>query len=145
MLVGLGLRAIRTALLEGRAGTPRAHAHHGAEHSHAGPHPHVHLGRHTLALRPLLVGLVHGLAGSGALTALVMASLPGTAERLAYIALFGFGSVLGMGLLSGLAGWPLQRLATRPRAARALAGATGLLSTTLGAFWGWPLLGRLFG
>ena len=86
---------------------------------------------------------MHGLAGSGALTALVLASLPGTSARLLYVALFGAGSVLGMGLLSGLAGWPLARLGRRPAAARVLAGATGLLSIGLGIAWGWPLIGRL--
>ena len=46
-----------------------------------GAAPHVHVGRWTLARRPLLVGAVHGLAGSGALTALVLATLPSTAAR----------------------------------------------------------------
>ena len=39
--------------------------------------------------RPLLVGAVHGLAGSGALTRLLLATWPSTASRVAYIALFG--------------------------------------------------------
>jgi hypothetical protein len=51
--------------------------------------------------------------------------------------------VVGMGLLSGLAGWPLARLSRKPAAVRALAAATGLLSIALGVGWGWPLLARL--
>jgi hypothetical protein len=89
------------------------------------------------------VGILHGLAGSGALTALVLASLPTTAARLWYVALFGVGSIAGMALLSGLAGWPLARLGRRPGAARILSGATGAFSIVLAVLWGWPLLDRL--
>jgi hypothetical protein len=143
MLLALGVRALARAAREGSAGPSTLHAHGVDHHQHRAPHGHVHLGRWTLAWRPLLVGIVHGLAGSGALTALVLASLQSTAARLSYVALFGAGSVVGMGLLSGLAGWPLARMGRRPAAARALAGVTGLLSIALGLAWGWPLLGRL--
>ncbi|HKE20669.1 MAG TPA: hypothetical protein VKB80_37600, partial [Kofleriaceae bacterium] len=104
MLIGLGLRAIRRALVEGRNGVPTEHEHGAHRHSHEGPAGHVHVGGWTLATRPLLIGLVHGLAGSGALTALVVADLPDVPSRLIYIVLFGFGSVVGMASLSGLAG-----------------------------------------
>ena len=76
---------------------------------HRGRPAHIHIGAWTLARRPLLVGAVHGLAGSGALTALVLTTLPTTAARLTYMALFGLGSTLGMAALSGLLGWPLAR------------------------------------
>ncbi|MDB4968765.1 MAG: Nickel transporter UreH [Myxococcales bacterium] len=90
--------------------------------------------------RSLVVGLVHGLAGSGALTALVMATLPTTAQRLGYIALFGLGSVVGMALLSSLAGWPLERLQGR---LGWLSAAAGLVAAGVGVAWGWPILVRL--
>jgi high-affinity nickel-transport protein len=143
MLLVLGTRAVAKALREGRAGPSIAHAHGPDRHRHHAGGAHVHLGSWTLALRPLLVGIVHGLAGSGALTALALASMPGTAARLWYVALFGLGSVAGMGLLSGLAGWPLLQLSRKPAAVRGLAAATGVLSIALGVAWGWPLLGRL--
>jgi len=101
---------------------------------------HVHFLRGTPAKRPLLVGVVHGLAGSGALTALALAQLPTASLRLVTIALFGCGSVLGMAVLSGLAGWPLARIGARPRAQRALSLATGSLSAGLGLFWGYPFV-----
>ena len=82
--------------------------------------------------------MVHGLAGSGALTALVLASLQSTAARLAYIVFFGLGSVAGMALLSGLAGWPLARIG--PRMAHVLSVVTGIVSVGLGVLWGLPLL-----
>jgi ABC-type nickel/cobalt efflux system permease component RcnA len=94
-----------------------------------------------LAARSLLVGLVHGLAGSGALTTLVVAELPTTATRVAYVALFGIGSIVGMSLLSGLAGWPLMRLGRSRRAASSLAMAAGALSVAFGVVWGARLCG----
>ena len=110
MLVGLGGRAIRQAAARAPAGPTHVHQHGHVVHRHAGVPAHVHVGRWTLARRPLLVGAVHGLAGSGALTALVLTTLPTTAARITYISLFGLGSTLGMAVLSGVLGWPLARL-----------------------------------
>ena len=143
MLLGLGTRALARAVREGGSGPSTIHAHGADRHQHRGPAGHVHLGPWTLSWRPLLVGILHGLAGSGALTALVLASLPTTAARLWYVALFGIGSIAGMAVLSGLAGWLLARLGRRPGAARILSGATGAFSIVLGVAWGWPLLDRL--
>jgi ABC-type nickel/cobalt efflux system permease component RcnA len=141
MLLALGARALARA--EGSAGPRKLHAHGGTRHEHEASAGHVHLGRWTLAGRPLVVGIVHGLAGSGALTAVALASLPSSGARLAYVALFGFGSILGMAALSGLVGWPLAHFGRRPAAARALAASTGLFSIGLGVFWGWPLAARI--
>lgn len=136
MVTGLGLRAVLRALAEGRAGAEHTHEHGGLTHTHTAPAQHLHLSRWTLATRPLLIGLLHGLAGSGALTALVLAELPTAAARLTYIALFGAGSVVGMALLTGLAGVPMTKLARAPRLAAGLLLATGLMSTGIGAWWG---------
>jgi hypothetical protein len=143
MLVGLGGRAVAVALKQGRVGPARVHHHGRTVHNHAGAAPHVHVGRWTLARRPLLVGAVHGLAGSGALTALVLATLPSTAARLVYMALFGVGSTLGMAALSGLMGWPLARLGANPALVRAVSLAVGCGSIALGLAWGYPLTSRL--
>ncbi len=72
MLVALGFRAIVHAARQGAEGPTRVHRHGRLVHSHAGVPAHVHIGVWTLARRPLLIGVVHGLAGSGALTALVL-------------------------------------------------------------------------
>src|SRR5262249_49413748 len=82
MLVSLGLRAVRNAVREGGEGPARLHHHGVFVHAHSGGPAHVHIGRWTLARRPLIIGAIHGLAGSGALTALVLATLPSTAARL---------------------------------------------------------------
>jgi len=143
MLLALGTRALARAVREGASGPSTVHAHGTDRHEHRGPERHVHLGPWTLSWRPLLVGIVHGLAGSGALTALVLASLPTTSARLWYVALFGAGSIAGMAILSGLAGWPLARIGRRPGAARILSGATGVFSIVLAVAWAWPLVGRI--
>jgi hypothetical protein len=140
MLVVLGLRAIGQAARQGPSGPARVHRHGWVVHHHPGVPAHVHIGGWTLARRPLLIGVVHGLAGSGALTALVLATLPSTAARLTYMALFGLGSTAGMAALSGLLGWPLARFGTHHSVARGVTLLVGCLSTALGVFWGWRLL-----
>lgn len=143
MLVGLGLRAMYLAARQGPAGPSRVHHHGHRVHVHPGAPAHIHIGAWTLARRPLLIGAVHGLAGSGALTALVLATLPTTAARLTYMMVFGLGSTLGMAMLSGVLGWPLARLGAHRRVARAMSLAVGCVSTALGLFWGYPLVGRI--
>jgi len=135
VITGLGLRSLHKAWALGRSGPAHLHAHGALAHVHQGPEAHVHLPGVTLATRPLLVGLLHGLAGSGALTALVLARLEGAPSRLAYVALFSLGSVAGMGLLTSLAGLSLERL-RHPRTELALLLLAGLLAVGTGGWWG---------
>jgi ABC-type nickel/cobalt efflux system permease component RcnA len=141
MLVGLGTRAIVRAVRDGRSGAVSPHSHGGQRHVHAAPDGgHVHLGETPLAWRPLAIGVIHGLAGSGGLTALVFAELPSDAARVVYIALFGAGSIAGMALASGLAGASLARVTRGPETMRRLGAAAGLLSIVVGVAWGAPLV-----
>jgi high-affinity nickel-transport protein len=135
MLIGFGVRAFFQAA---SGALPRR------THTHARPATSrlVDVDRWTLA-RPLLVGAVHGLAGSGALTALVVATLPSTTTRLGYLALFGIGSTLGMVALSGLLGWQIARMGSERSVVRVFSLAVGCVSTVLGLFWGYPLLSQL--
>jgi hypothetical protein len=145
MLIGLGLRAIYLAARQGAAGPAHIHHHGVTVHVHQGVPAHIHIGAWTLARRPLLVGAVHGLAGSGALTALVLTTLPSTTARLTYMVVFGLGSTLGMAALSGLLGWPLARAGRNRRLAQALSLTVGCASTALGLVWGYPLAGKVLG
>lgn len=115
MLVGLGAHVLW------RLWRDRVHFHrhghgdgtvHFHAHSHAGEiAPHVraaHAHEHGFRWRTLLVGLMHGMAGSAALLVLTVsqqASSP--AVGLGYVALFGIGSMIGMGALSTLIAVPL--------------------------------------
>ena len=143
MLIALGVRAVLQAVRQGSDGPERLHRHGPVVHSHAGVASHLHVGHWTLARRPLLIGAVHGLAGSGALTALVLATLPTTASQLSYMALFGLGSTFGMAALSGLLGWPLARFGTHHLVARVVTLAVGCTSTLLGLWWGHAAFARL--
>jgi hypothetical protein len=141
MLVGLGLRAIYLASRQGPAGPVHIHHHGTRVHVHEGAPAHIHIGAWTLARRPLVVGAIHGLAGSGALTALVLTTLPSTAARITYMAVFGLGSTLGMAALSGLLGWPLAHVGQHRGLARAVSLTVGCVSTGLGIFYGSRVLG----
>ncbi|MGE0451176.1 MAG: hypothetical protein AB7Q29_16510 [Vicinamibacterales bacterium] len=143
MLIALGTRTVLQAAMLGRSGPSRLHRHGLVVHSHSGMPAHVHIGAWTLARRPLIVGAIHGLAGSGALTALVLTTLPTTAARIAYMALFGLGSTLGMAMLSGLLGWPLARLGGNAWVMRTVSLAVGAMSVVLGVVWGYPFVAGL--
>jgi hypothetical protein len=101
------------------------------------------VGPWTLARRPLVVGAIHGLAGSGALTALVLTTLPTTAARLTYMLLFGLGSTAGMAALSSLLGWPIARLQAHSGIARGVSALVGCVSIALGLAWGYPYVAHL--
>lgn len=136
MLVMLGCDVLRRLIRY------RVHAH---AHSHAGGATHLHAHSHAhqsghhhphaepLGMRALLVGLMHGLAGSAALVLLVLASVENIATGLLYIVLFGFGSVLGMALLSVAVSLPLRhsaRFLVRFRVV--LEGTVGIITAGLG-------------
>lgn len=140
MLVALGVSAL-LKLLNG--GTLHLHAHRHGRHTHL--HPHLHDGhpereRHThhgyrLSARPVLVGMVHGLAGSAALMLLVLSTIPSPGVGLAYIFVFGVGSIGGMMLMSALVGLPLRLTARRfTRVNATLRGLAGCFSLLFGVF-----------
>src|SRR6202011_1279512 len=93
-------------------GTVHIHAH-----SHAGetvPHARAaHAHAHSFRWRTLLVGLMHGMAGSAALLVLAISQASSPAVGLGYVALFGIGSMIGMGVLSTLIAVPLALSARR--------------------------------
>jgi high-affinity nickel-transport protein len=61
-------------------------------------------------LRPLLVGTVHGLAGSAAVALLVLATIRNTLPALAYLTVFGVGTILGMVLATVVIAAPAMKL-----------------------------------
>lgn len=86
-------------------------------------------------VRPLAIGVVHGLAGSGALTALAVAAMSSRAAALAYIIAFAIGSIAGMAGVSGVVGASLGGVVSRPRARAALLASAGALSVVVGLAW----------
>ena len=78
-----------------------AHAHATASphfhlHSHASDDGHAHTHATVDARRSLGFGIAHGLAGSGAIAALLVAAAPDTSARIAYFVAFGVGTIIGM-------------------------------------------------
>jgi hypothetical protein len=140
MLVALGVNALRKLA---RGGHLHLHVHQHGGRAHVHPHihdrepetdPHTHHGFGP-GMRPLLVGMVHGLAGSAALMLLVLSTLSSPLVGLAYIAVFGIGSIGGMMLMSALVSLPLYLTATRfTRANLAMRGLAGLFSLSFGLF-----------
>ena len=103
-----------------------AHAHAPGSRHDADPHHHRHAKR--LPLRSLLVGMVHGMAGSAALIVFALGSVSSVWEGLAYIAVFGLGSVIGMTALAVVISLPLRW------SARSLTWAHNGLTAVLGIF-----------
>jgi hypothetical protein len=132
VLVGLGVHAIRRALATKSDGANRADriAHARRESARGSLHPRHHA-------RPVLVGVVHGLAGSGALATLAMARLPSLGHGLTFMVLYSLGAMVGMTLLAMAAGRPIAKLAERPTGIATLLSLTGALSVGLGTFWGY--------
>jgi high-affinity nickel-transport protein len=86
-------------------------------------------------LRPLLIGLVHGLAGSAAVALLVLALIKNPWWAVAYLVLFGIGTIAGMMLITAATGAMLAYASARSsRAERYLRVASGLLSLGFGLF-----------
>ena len=116
MIIGLGSSALWGALRNRSDVHVHQHTHDGISHVHVHFHDRatqhdrasvVH--SHTvsrLGLKPMIVGTVHGLAGSGALTLLVMTQIRSSWIGFLYLSVFGLGSIVGMLLMSGLIGLP---------------------------------------
>lgn len=141
MLVVLGSRAIVKSLRAWKLHRHR-HTHDGSTHTHLhlhhgnDAHRHRHLIR--LSARPFLVGMVHGMAGSAALTLLVLATIPSAVAGLVYIAIFGIGSVGGMLVMSSVISLPFVFTRNRFNAlSEGLQVAVGLLSLSFGLFLVW--------
>ena len=110
-------------------------------HSHAGqkgPHEkltHDHEHAKKLPWRTLLVGMVHGMAGSAALLVLTAQTVSSPIVGLGYVILFGIGSILGMVALSAIIAIPLSYSSKMLTwANRGIQGSVGIWTMILGAY-----------
>ena len=148
------IRGFRPAV-GGGAGSLHAHLHSHGDYVHhhpsgAGSEQHGHRDDETpvawldrqlgglgvyQVLRPLAVGLVHGLAGSAAVALLVLALIKNPWWAMAYLVLFGLGTIAGMMLITATIGAALAYASRRSsRVERYLRFASGLLSLGFGLF-----------
>jgi len=117
------------------------HRHEAAPHDAPESHQHAHP-REALPVRALAVGLVHGLAGSAALFLLTLQTVGSFWPGLAYIALFGLGSILGMAGLSAVVAVPMRAAARRvTRAQGAIEAVVGVATVAVAIRVIWALLG----
>ena len=144
MLVLLGFMNVHSFL---RSMPTAEHAHdHAHVHSHTGERALVHADRLLKktslyqALRPLIVGIVHGLAGSAAVALLVLATIRNAQWAVAYLLVFGLGTIGGMMLITMSIASTFRLVGSSPKFFRRLTVATGLLSLGFGLLVAWQIL-----
>lgn len=135
MLVLLGLTGARRALAAARSsrgGGGAAGPRHG--HRHGEP-----AADRRGWLRPVGVGLVHGLAGSAALALAVLATVGDRALATAYLGVFCVGTILGMSLVTAALSTPIAVASRRlaPSVLHHVALAAGVLSVGFGLWLGY--------
>jgi ABC-type nickel/cobalt efflux system permease component RcnA len=155
MLIVLGLMNIAGFLRSGdAAAAAHSHAHSHGDYVHTHPHQHAPerhghnsdqtplalldraFGRLSLYnyLRPLVVGIVHGLAGSAAVALLVLTTIHNSYWAIAYLLVFGIGTIAGMMLITMSLASTFHLFARSHRFARGLAMASGIVSLAFGIF-----------
>ncbi len=146
------IRGLRPLAGAGPGHAP-SHSHGGFVHSHmpgsaSGQHGHGNDQTPAVAwldrrlgglsayqvLRPLLIGLVHGLAGSAAVALMVLALIKNPWWAIAYLVLFGIGTIAGMMLITAAIGGVLVYASRRSYRIERLRVAAGLLSIGFGLF-----------
>lgn len=145
MIIGLG------GLLLWRANQPlslhtHTHSHDDKTHTHVHVHGqnqeiHTHLHLRNSLRKAFSVGVVHGVAGSAALTLTVMTTMPSPLLGLLYIAIFGAGTIAGMFVMSTLVSVPFILLAQRAAHWHTrIKVCAGVFSMGFGSILAWSLL-----
>jgi ABC-type nickel/cobalt efflux system permease component RcnA len=116
--------------LHRRDAGPAGHRH--VRHGRAREHPHRHIRTPRQALG---IGLLHGLAGTGAVVLLLIAALPGKLEAMAALAVFAPMSVVSMTLCTSGLAWLLTRRVVDPVFRTVLIPAFGLFGLMFGAWY----------
>ncbi len=136
MLVLLGLNALRKLFQSKKI---HVHTHEHGTRAHVHLHEHddepAEASHHKFGPRSIIIGMVHGLAGSAALMLLVVPTIPSPALALLYILIFGVGSIGGMMVMSFLIGLPVHFTANRFAILnKAIRFSAGIFSLGLGSF-----------
>jgi nickel/cobalt transporter (NicO) family protein len=136
VMIGLGIWTFRGA----RALHAHLHSHDdGTRHTHVHTHPaaHAHPAAHGHGHGVTAVGLVHGLAGSGAAVALIpVIGFESPLSGVLFLTIFAVGTILAMALYGLFAGLIVGRTAENStRLAQLLARGTGVLTVIIGFVW----------
>ncbi len=138
MLVVLGLNALRKLRRKQKIHI-HSHEHEGHTHTHIHTHENEknEETHHFLQFSPrsILIGMVHGIAGSAALMLLIVPTISSPTIAMLYILIFGIGSIGGMMLMSLLIGLPLHFTAGKFQIMnKVILGIAGIFSFGLGLF-----------
>jgi sulfite exporter TauE/SafE len=149
MIMFLGARLLRAHIHKHtHGGKPHIHLHfHNKQHTHPIRTTHTESHARLSAYRPMVIGIVHGLAGSAALTLLVLSEVVRHGNALlgfVYLLVFGIGSVGGMLVLSCIIVLPFS-LGYRffQGTLLPLRIITGAISVAFGFFYAWHIVVRL--
>ena len=141
MLIVLGIGVLRRVRSRHRHLHAHLHDHDGAvRHAHLHIHEegrrgHAHTHAGALVPRALIIGCVHGLAGTAGLVLLAVPAMHSASRALAYLLVFGAGTVLGMMLFSLLISVPLTMSVKRLRwMAGAIEAVVGVVNVLLGVW-----------
>lgn len=105
------------------------------QHVHSGNHEHKHQYKNVSYFKFMLIGLVHGLAGSGAMVLLTMSTVKTVWESVIYILIFGVGTVTGMLFFTTIIGIPFVFSAKKISLNTTLTQITGGISTVFGIYY----------
>jgi ABC-type nickel/cobalt efflux system permease component RcnA len=133
MLVYLGVRTILSFR------NIHIHKQEGKEHTHSlrnsGKHGHQNKYKNTSFLGSMLIGFVHGLAGSGAMVLLTMGTVTSVGEAAIFILIFGIGTVIGMLFFTTIIGIPFVLSKKRRTVSNSFGLITGAISTVFGVYY----------
>jgi ABC-type nickel/cobalt efflux system permease component RcnA len=104
-------------------------------HKYIGDHVHVHKHQYNSYSKSLVMGLIHGLAGSAAMILLTMSTVNSIWEGALYILIFGVGTVVGMLFFTTVIGIPFVLSSNKIGINRTLTQITGGISTAFGIYY----------
>ena len=125
---------------------PHSHEHGPDAHKHVGQNPVAWLDRMLLRfkvyrpLRPLMIGLVHGMAGSAAVALLVLATIRDARWAVAYLLVFGVGTIAGMMVITMSIASTFRLAHGKQVFLRRLTMASGALSLGFGIFIAYQII-----
>ena len=104
-------------------------------HQYEGKHAHIHEHKKASFIKSMLIGFVHGLAGSGAMILLTMSTVKSVWEAVMYILLFGVGTVIGMLFFTTIIGIPFVLSKKRSTMNKTITITMGAISTVFGIYY----------
>jgi high-affinity nickel permease len=142
MLIVLGLWNLIGFLRAAPVIHSHSHTHGGLVHSHSHSHPVDELWSEPPAksglyqyFRPLMIGIVHGLAGSAAVALLILATIRNPTWAIIYLLIFGIGTIAGMMVITMSIASTFRFVGNRfAKFNQRLAMISGLVSVAFGVF-----------